>query len=344
MSPRMNFSRREFVSGLVGAGSAGLLGLRSDPARAETSPEATALRFLQFPASTGSSLCMAPQYVAGELLKGEGFTDVRYVKSSHVSITKPIGSGEADFTMCDAPSLIMDLDAVQPPIVVLMGVHAGCYELFAANRIKSIRDLKGKTVSVPRVGFGRHAFVGSMVAYVGLDPRRDVNWVEHLVPEAMTLFAEGKIDAFMTFPPDGQKLRARKVGHVLVDTGVDRPWAQYFCCLVIGNREFVSKNPAATKRALRAILKASEICAREPERIARSLVDRGFTEEHDTALQTLKEIPSYGKWRQYSAADSLRFYGLRFHEAGFLKRYPQKLFSQYTDWRFVDELKRELKG
>ena len=148
----------------------------------------------------------------------------------------------------------------------------------------------------------------------------------------------------MTFAPGGLELRTKKVGHVLVDTGVDRPWSQYFCCLVIANREFVSKNPVATKRALRAILKASEICAGEPERVARSLVDRGFTERYDWAVQNLKEIPSYGKWRQYSAADSLRFYALRFHEGGFLKSSPQKLLSQNTDWHFIDELKKELKA
>jgi len=257
---------------------------------------------------------------------------------------KSVGSGEADFSMVDAPSLLMDLEAAQAPIVTLMGVHVGCYELVGTDRVKSIRDLKGKTVSVPRLGSGRHAFVGTMAASVGLDPHKDLNWVEHSSSDAIGLFTEGKIDAFLGFPPVPQDLRAKKIGHVLVDTGVDRPWAQYFCCVLIGNREFVVKNPRATKRVLRAILKASEVCALEPERVARLLVDRGFTERYDYALQTVKEIPSYGKWRQYSAADSLRFYALRFHEGGFLKSSPQKLLSQNTDWRFIDELKKELKG
>jgi len=339
MRPRMDhFSRRDFMSGLTAAGSAGLLGLRHDPARAEAPPQTT-IRFPKVPA-----LCNAPQWIAGELLKGEGFTDVQHVQVQGPSVAKPVGSGQADLAMCDVPSLIMDLEAAELPIVSLMGVHAGCYDLWATNQIKSIRDLKGKTVSVPRIGFGRHAFVATMVASVGLDIRRDVNWVEQPQPKAMAFFAEGRIDALMTFAPAGQELRAKKVGHVLVNTGMDRPWSQYFCCLVIGNREFVERNPAATKRALRAIVKASEVCALEPERVAQQLVDRGFTDRYDDALQTLKEIPSYGKWRQYSAADSLRFYALRFHEAGFLKSSPQRFVSQYADWRFADELKRELKG
>src|SRR5262245_43158232 len=183
-----------------------------------------------------------------------------------------------------------------------------------------------------------------MAASVSLDPHRDINWVTQTILETRALFVEGNIDAFMTFEPECGKLREKKIGHVLVDTGVDRPWSQYVCCLVIGNREFVRKNPVATKRVRRAILKATEICALEPERVARFLADRGVTERYDQALQVLKEIPSYGKWRQYSAADSLRFYTLRFHEGGFIKSSPQALLAQSTDWRFVNELKKELKG
>ena len=84
----------------------------------------------------------------------------------------------------------------------------------------------------------------------------------------MQLLAEGKIDAYLGFPPEPQELRAKKIGHVVVNSAVDRPWSQYFCCMLAGNREFVRKHPVATKRALRAILKAADVCALEPERVA----------------------------------------------------------------------------
>jgi NitT/TauT family transport system substrate-binding protein len=38
------------------------------------------------------------------------------------------------------------------------------------------------------------------------------------------------------------------------------------------------------------------------------------------------------------------FSALRFHEGGFIKSSPQTLLAQSTDWRFVNELKKELKG
>jgi NitT/TauT family transport system substrate-binding protein len=112
-------------------------------------------------------------------------------------------------------------------------------------------------------------------------------------------------------------LRARHIGHVIVDTAVDRPWSDYFCCMLIGNRRYVRDNPVATKRVVRAVLKAADICAAEPARAARLLVDRGKTPRYDYALHTLGELP-YDKWREYDPEDSVRFYALCLHEVGFV--------------------------
>jgi len=113
--------------------------------------------------------------------------------------------------------------------------------------------------------------------------------------------------------------------------------------MVAGNREFVRTHPVATKRALRAILKAADICALEPERAARLLVDKEYVQRYDYALQAIQELP-YGEWREYDPEDTIRFYALRLHEAGMIKSTPQKLIAQGTDWRFFNELKKELKG
>ena len=127
-----------------------------------------------------------------------------------------------------------------------------------------------------------------------------------------------------------------------MNTLVDRPWSQYFCCMAIGNRDFVARNPVATKRAMRALLKAADLCSAEPERTERTLVERGFYKDYSNSAQVLRDIP-YKRWREYDSADRLRFYALRLHEAGMLKTAPQKLLAQGTDWRFVDQLRKELK-
>jgi NitT/TauT family transport system substrate-binding protein len=94
---------------------------------------------------------------------------------------------------------------------------------------------------------------------------------------------------------------------------------------------------------MRAILKAANICAIEPERSARSLVEKWYATNYDYALQVMKDLP-YGKWREYDPEDTVRFYALRLHEAGLIKSNPQRIMAQGTDWRFWKELKRELKA
>ena len=138
--------------------------------------------------------------------------------------------------------------------LVTLGVHAGCFVLFGNRAVRSVRDLKGKVVSVPETDAQNTArtYIASMATYVGLDPVKDITWVANPVDEATRLFADGKVDAIMGFPPLAQGLRARKIGHVVVDGTVDRPWSQYFCCMMVAGREFVKKHPVAAKRAVRA--------------------------------------------------------------------------------------------
>ena len=182
-----------------------------------------------------------------------------------------------------------------------------------------------------------------MAANVGLDPKNDFQWVTDRKLKPLELFAEGKIDAFLGFPRVPQELHARRVGHVIVSTAADRPWADYYRCMLAGNAEFVRKYPVATKRVLRAVLKTTDLCVTDPAEAARQLVEGGFTSRYDYAFATLKDNP-YDKWREYDPNDTIRCYGPRAREAGMIKMNPQKIIADNTDWRFLNELKRELKA
>ncbi len=334
---RIMQSRRRFLTGAALAGAAGVIGLPK-PLHAEPPPETSTVRL----ARVAPTICLAPQYAVEELLRAEGFTDVRYVEAQPgAGTSKSIASGEVDLSMNFAASLVVAMDAGEP-ITVVGGVHTGCFELFASEGIHGITDLRGKTVGVPTMESGPHLFLTSMATYVGLDPARDINWVASSSPRPMQLFADGKIDAFLGFPPDPQELRARKIGHVIVDSTKDRPWSQYFCCLLAANSNFVREQPVATKRVLRAMLKAADLCVAEPKRIAQELVEGRFTPRYDYAFQALNELP-YEKWPDYEPEDTIRFYALRLHEAGMIKSSPQEIIADGTDWRFLNELKRELR-
>jgi NitT/TauT family transport system substrate-binding protein len=329
-------SRRRFLAALSSAGAAGLMGA-SRSAAEDGPPETTSIRL-----SKNASICTAPQFVAEELLRAEGFTDIRFVETPLEGMSTQLTRGELDFASAFSPQFLTAIDR-SAAITVVGGQHIGCFELFAREGIRSIPDLKGKNVGVQSIGSPQHLFVSTMAAHVGLDPAKDIHWVTGASPKPMELFATGKIDAFLGFPPEPQDLRARGISRVIVNSVLDRPWSQYFCCMVATQSDFARRHPIATKRVLRAIAKAADLCATQPDHVARRLVDGGFTARYDFALQALKQIP-YARWHDYNAEDTVRFYALRLHEAGMIKSTPNKIIAQATDFRSFNELKRELKG
>jgi len=334
---RIGQSRRQFLAGAALAAGAGVLGGRA-PLAAEGPPETTAIRL-----SFTTAICFAPMDVAETFLRAEGFTEVRYVKAEGgFSAPEMVGRGDVDVGASFAGSVVYQLDAGLP-LTALSGLHAGCYELFAREPIRNVGDLKGRRVGIQTLASSGHLYLSIMATYVGLDAKRDIEWVVPPDGKAMELFASGETDAFLGFPPEPQELRARGFDRVILSTISDRPWSQYFCCMIYGNRAWVRDHPVATKRFLRATFKAAEFCQAEPDNAARRLVNGGFTGQYDYALQTIRELP-YELWHEYDSEDSMRFYGLRLHEAGMLRNSPNALLAEGTDWRFVDELKRELKA
>jgi NitT/TauT family transport system substrate-binding protein len=330
-------SRRRFLATLTATGAAGLIGSPHSSAQ-DGRLETTTVRLGKI-----AGICIAPQYFADAMLRAEGFTDIRYVPvDAGAPAALALARGEIDFTTNFSPPLIIAIDAGEP-ITIVAGKHVGCFELFAREGIRSIPELKGKTVGVQALNSSQYTFLSGMASYVGLEAAKDIRWVTSSSPKPMELFAEGKIDAFLGLPPEPQELRARKIGRVIFNSAIDRPWSQYFCSMVAGNRDYVRKSPVATKRVLRAIIKAADLCVTQPEQVARRIVDAGFTPRYDYALQTLKEI-SYAKWREYDPQDAIRFYSLRLREAGFIRAAPNKILADGTDWRFFNELKREMKS
>jgi NitT/TauT family transport system substrate-binding protein len=328
-------SRRDFLACVSVAAAAGVFGTRGAHAD-EGPPEMITIRLALDPA-----ICIAPWYIADAFLRAEGFTDVRYLRT--IATGDAVARGEADFSVDTGAWIVALLDAGEP-ITALAGVHSGCYELFAHEPIRTVSDLKGKRVGIRALRSAGHLYISMMAAHVGLDPRKDIAWVTPGPSgTAMQLFAERKVDAFLGFPPEPQELRARRIGRVILNTATDKPWSDYLCCMAFGNRDFVRAHPIATKRYLRAILKATNMCAAEPERTARLLVDGGFTSQYDYALQTLRELP-YNQWREFDPEDTLRFYALRLDEIGMIGSSPNAILAEGTDWRFLNELKRELKA
>jgi NitT/TauT family transport system substrate-binding protein len=303
---------------------------------AEPPPEITRIRLARIPV-----ICFAPQFVAEALLHLEGFSEVEYVNVEN-DIPSTLAT-KSDLAMFGGPSLLPAIDSGYP-ISAIAGLHEGCWELFAHDPVNTIRDLRGRRIGIGSIGGVEHVWLSSMFAYVGIDPRTEIEWVTTKKwGDPMRLYLDGKVTAFLGFPPEPQKLRADNVGRVIVDTTNDHPWSQYFCCMVGARNEFIEKNPIATKRALRAILKAADICSEEPELAARVLVDRGWEPRYDLALEVIKSL-SYSRWRTDNPTDTMRFHTLRLREAGMIKSTPQQIIERGSNFSFLNELKRELKA
>ena len=335
---RISHSRRDFVIGLASAGAAGLVNVGPTHAEAKPGPETTTVRLPQW---LGASYCWAAEYVAGELMRADGLADVRFVQGDKtVDHAVWMAGGETDFSINFPPNHISQIET-GVPIKVLSGLHSGCLELIANGKARRILDLRGKRVGITALGSSAHVLLSLMAAYVGLDPD-EIHWVIVSHGSATQAFIDGEVDAFLGGPPTPQELRARKIGHTILNMTTDKPWSQHFCCMICGSSDYVNRYPIATKIVLRSILKMADLCASQPAWVARQMVERGFVPSYENARQTLNDI-RYDTWRDFDAQDSLRFYALRMQELRLIKKSPQQIITDGTDWRLLNELKRELK-
>jgi NitT/TauT family transport system substrate-binding protein len=335
-------NRRQFLTTSFSLTAAGLAGgaalTRARRSQAdEAPPETTSVGLLYW---KEDATCHAPLFILDELLRDEGFADVRLVAGKDNETYEALTRGDADFSHDFAAVLSLSIDAGFP-LAMVAGVHPACFELFARESIRSVVDLKGKTVGVFDTAESTDYVMLKIVAgSVGLDPGKDINWVAFGAGDPKGLLADEKIDAFMTFPPWAQEVRAQRAGHVILNSAVDRPWSQYFCCMAFGSADFVRRNPIATKRVVRAILRANDICADKRDWVAQHIVDRGFTPRYDYAREGLDDV-SYSAWREYDAEDAIRFWALRLRELGMIKSSPDAIIAKGTDFRFLKEVRKE---
>ena len=311
-APSRPVSHSPGAAGLAGVGASGLGGLGKSLA-AEPPPEVTTIRF-----EKDGATCLAPQ-VFQELLRAEGFTDIRYVDATEAHLRRAdaaksdvvsdmITHGEVDFGRQFAPSLIMGMNA-GAPLTVLSGLHLGCFEIFGKKEIRTLGDLKGRAVGTSNYDYaGEKPLLSIMASLVGLDPATDFHWVTDPSLQPMDLFVKARSMPSSPVRPICRKFAPRNIGHVIVSSIADRPWSQYYCCMLATRTEFARNYPVATKRVLRAILKAVDLCVSEPQRAAQLLVDRGDATRYDYALQALSEI-RYNVWRDFDQRTPSDFTG-----------------------------------
>jgi NitT/TauT family transport system substrate-binding protein len=346
----MLLSRRALLRGAAGLGLAAATGTLTSACgwgggdgNAASEPDAdgpletTTIRLFSLPPAN----CIAAEYMAEPFLREEGFTDIQYPPFAPKDAFVRFANGETDFQL-GYPAFLIPMIADGAPLTMLGGVHLGCWQVVATGDIKTMRDFEGKTVAVAGPNFTDGIFMALTLANVGLDVNKDVKVLKYGASEFARLLSSGEVDGVVAVPPISTDLRAKGIGHVVVNSVVDPPWSDYYCCGPVVHRDWMEKHPVAAKRALRAVLKGADVVAKDPLGTARHMVDRGFTNNYDYTCDILKEMP-YNVWRDYDPVDSIRFYALRLKEAGIVKATPDEILKRGTDFRYFTQLQQELK-
>ena len=92
-------TRRCVLATLSSAAAVSLIGGANGLAQ-EAPPETSTIRLIR-----NAGICIAPQYVADELLRAEGFTDIQHVMRSPAFMSQAIGRGEVDLSLHFAASI-----------------------------------------------------------------------------------------------------------------------------------------------------------------------------------------------------------------------------------------------
>jgi NitT/TauT family transport system substrate-binding protein len=237
-------------------------------------------------------------------------------------------------------------------LVALAGLHSGCYELWAGPSIRSIGDLRGKTIAVRRTDLSDvyYAFFATLLGYGGIDPGKDVHFLAAGTGASMNAaFIEGRADAVLAGASQGPMFGRlpKSPGHVILATMTDKPWSQYLCCNLVANRDWARQNPIATKRVTRALLRATDRAAKDPGRAAHDAVAAahdtvtagGFDDE--SLLRETIAMCTYN-WRELDPEETLRFFALRLGDAKLITSTPQQLIAQGTDLTYMRQLRKEL--
>jgi NitT/TauT family transport system substrate-binding protein len=355
MEGQPKLGRRALLRGGLGLGVAALgldalaacgpQGTSAPAAATLPPPETKSLRLIY-------SLCDPPFWMAGSFLREEGFTggfDTGSGPIPQLSSVTSLVNGEVDIGVYFANSFVGQVDAGQP-LVALGGIHPGCSQLWALPGINTISDLKGKTVAVQSKTLkdSSYGLFVALLAHVGIEPAA-VNFVE--IGQAtgpLDAFLTGKSDAFFAQAQQGTLLQAnpKNPGKLILDTVVDKPWSQVYCCLLAANRDWVNANPTAAKRATRAILRSADAVAKDRRSapaaaIATGLFNtQGITEQ--VVADTIKDL-SYD-WRGYDPEETVRFFALQLSDAKLISKTPQEIITAGTDFAYFRQLRTELKA
>lgn len=264
-------SRRAFLQrmGLLGAGLSMASAL---PAWADDSAAASGKLTTVRLAWGQTAVCQAPISVAlkqGFFKKyGLNVEPVNFSGSTD-TLLQAIATGKADGGIGMALRWLKPLEQGFD-VNLTVGTHGGCMRLLVpkASGINSVRDLVGKNVAVSDQASPLRNFFAIQLAKQGIDPDKQVNWVQY--PDA--LFGEalqkGEVQAIASDDPQGWLIKHR-YDLVEIDNNMTGEYKNMTCCVLGLRGSLLRDNPAVARAITQAIVDAQQWTADNPAETAK---------------------------------------------------------------------------
>jgi NitT/TauT family transport system substrate-binding protein len=287
--------------------------------------------------------CDSAIFGAERYLREEGFTDIQF---TDLAGNAAIVAGKAQIGRGFPTGFFSLVESGTPKVVTLGGLHPGCVEIWAQPGIASLKDLRGRniTVAAKTLANAAYSYMAMTLKQAGIDPR-DVNWVVQADADTLKLYLDGKNDAVFVAAaavPALMKNPANK-GHVIHSQAIEEPWKSTNCCFIIASEPWYRANPIAAKRALRAIYRTADTLPADRADAAKLATDKGlyggvaaFANVRDAANMVPLD------WRSYDVEKAIRFYAPLLTDVGVLKASTDDLLK-VVDLRIFKELSTELK-
>lgn len=264
----LTLSRRHFLRnvGIVGAGL-GLTPLLPAVARAAGS-ELNTIKL----AWGQTAVCQSPISVA---LK-QGFFTKYGLNVEPVNFSGPtdallqaIATGQADGGIGMALRWLKPLEQGFD-VDLTVGTHGGCMRLLTpkTSGIAAVKDLVGKSVAVSDQASPIRNFFAIQLAKQGIDPDKQVNWVQYPADLFGEALRKGEVQAIASDDPTGWLLKKR---HDLleVDNNLSGDYANLTCCVLGLRGSLVRDNPAIARAVSQAIVDAQQWTADHPDETAK---------------------------------------------------------------------------
>ena len=242
--------------------------------------------------------CEAPIFTAVEkgFFKEEGL-DVSLVKCEWANYKDVLALGGFDVTH----HLIMYfLKPIEQGLDVKFtgGIHRGCLRVQGAvnGKVRTVEDLRGKRIGVPGMGTPPFIFANRVLGAHGINPAKEITWLVFPAGELGLALEKGEVDAIANSEPIGSLLLASGKVRNIADQAADIPYRDEYCCAVLVNGKYFSRNPKATAGATRALLKAAKWVEANPAAAARLSVEKKYlastADLNTVAISHLRYVPS----------------------------------------------------